>query len=1081
MKLRFCFLTVLNFIYFTFILATFCFANKKEETSSSIYLRNLSQTIILEKNFSNEEINLFEKQIKKPSPKTISLLHSIIFSDAKSQTFLTLFKAKKQSLLTNNEIAQILFFSKNFKKGEICFVNSSTADEKKTFIIAKIPYLKSKNNKKDKDSDFPLEDEDSLESLLRWLQLLNQINWYSLSDEASGSDMLDNLNSMYNVNPLSMSADVSTYYSVLFNSFEMSNYFQVGTSAGLLADIDFNTMSTTSSLWFGVMDGWMGAGYSGSYNVGTNPLGITGIGFGSFVAGWKNYLQIGLIASTSSIFSFGLGGGIVLSLTKNRQTNFISSYNKEHDEMIRKLIFAYKKKIHYLKETKNIFIAMKRFALLNEKKNFASQVSLAILDQKNNIKKIRQNISKLKEERSFLKNKYFIEVFDTEAKDHRKELGAYYHGFGLSHRSGKQKGQKKVHRFYTSIDRAQELLKDGDGHINILKRLGKSFDRSSFPDPARPHLMNLGEEIVLTFEKTFYGSIILGFYGIPGLDVRAGHTKAVNGTFEFGIKKLPDNKLAVSFKPIRIKEIGNFLASINFIGPQATKGKSIALALGMSFIFDLNSPEAVETYLLFLNSGVLPISFSPVKEIIGPNETENLIDMASFYKKQLSKKGILLSYLEKINVPVKKFYIGMAQFPAIPEKFWNGLSIERLKSKSKVTMTDGVFAKVKDSFQNVKSKNTGISGTVKKSAHGFMIRSYHKDKKTNEYTWKFEELILQGVLEDSKLRKGDWLKILDQSNQLFQTNFLIPAKKFRYTDHKQERSLTIQRYLKPEDLKAIHEIKQSRIDLASQISGINRSILFDLVVNLENKESYAIASDFCKLIEKYGLKAVSAIHFMLGGSSLDLNIYSYSDSYAVLPTKIANLIAAVSNLKDPFRLENSIAIKALITKDKASYLFKKIKKRLLQLDEALKELYEDPTMITENDLQFFAENKRENKKNLRNNLLQIKKELTDLTDQATRSLDKKHLATLYKSLPKKYLTIEDKIMVFLCTKEQEYSLTQRDKKKAEKYLKILIAQEEKLKKEKTMLIFGNEHVQEKKIELDKLRKTLNQILKEQLI
>ena len=842
---------------------------------------------------------------------------------------------------------------------------------------------------------------------IKWLQVLGHMTWVQPYGPGSGVGVNTMSGYTHDVQLRSLSASVSAYHW----SEERMRGFSSGasiTGGGASAFLETSTANSTNGVWFSVMDGWGGLGYSGKFNIEENQLSLSSLGVGAWVAGWKDYLQFGASVSVVGPGCSSIGVGGVMSLSKDRQTSYLNRYNGQFDEIIKRYIKEYTWRRTQLDDE---LAVTKRLVELMR----SSDLNSGVHSMKKDIRRIQKEMAKLSElissyqkELTYLENKHFIEVIDKESKGLRLDGGAHIAGIGLGFRAGADKGSQSIHRFYTHLDRAQELLKDGDGSKLALLRLPKKFDRAGFPDVRKPHRMKIGEEVITTIERTFYGSLVVGMQGVPGIDVRAGLSSTVTGTFEMGMRKLPGNKLEVSIKPSEIKEMGAFLAAINTVGPQLSIASTIALAMRMTFIFDLNSKEAVDTYSLLLTGGVLPIEFSPSDAVVGPREAENLLDVAIIHRKALAEKGILLTYLEKVDIPARKFYVGVGKLPLISAKSWAGLSYEYLNGQSKVVSTNGQIAVSRFTSHVSETVGRGTSGFEESAAYATIKRSFIKsdgsesifaegEDLSDGYVWRFKGITLRAKLSDTKITGTDHDKMVEKMNSMFHANLEPFSQQEQKREYRQNREVLLERRLTSKDLDSLARIKQKHIDIAVRGSGLSRSKLTNLLADIEDKGHNQVANILKDFVAKHGIRGVSAIHLMLKGGCRNLVIRTTSNSYSDPLIKANRLEASHSNPQSTGE-NRYLDVDYSTPEKKVKKMFKDVNEVLRELDQALRDLAGDPLFEGEDDLLKFENGQREKKTILRSKLLAAKSHMLDLIDLEKQGFDQDTVVETYKKI-----------------------------------------------------------------------------------
>lgn len=926
------------------------------------------------------------------------------------ERLLTLAEAMERGLLYPEGAAAILYRVKSFKDGESSTINMRFGLRSgQDIVIGRYPaslIARPYGNEAFHPGD------PSLGPLTKWLELMGHLTWINPLGPGSGPSVNPTNSYGYSYSLSALAAGISTNH--------FSEEHQRSLSAGLNTSgrgtggsFGITDGQSSHGLWFTILNGWTGLGYTSLYNMEEQQLGLSALGVGTFVAGWKSYVQFG--ASLNAVFANGnqVGTGGVITLSKDRITSYLHKYEGNFDSLVDEFVAQYTLEKNFiqneLKVTKKLLELLKR-ANNGERVRYMDDEVTRLEDK---INQVDHAIAKFIAEKDFFKNKHFIEVIDTESKGFRAQGGAFASGVGMGFRAGVSKGSKSIHRFYTHLHRAQELLKDGSGDKIALLRVPEKFDTKKFPDILKPHKWHMGEEVITTVERTFNGSIVMGVQAIPGLDAKIGISGTVSGSFEIGVRKLPANKLEVTLRPEEITELGTFISTINAVGPQLTQASTVALAMRQTFIFDLDNQKAVDTYMLLMNGGVLPLDFSVTANIVGRREAENLLDIAIIQRDALGKKGVLLTYLEKIDVPAKKFYAGVAKVPCINSKHWAGLSYEYLHGQAKVISTNADIAVSRETKHVQTEIGQGTSGTRTNGAYATIKRIFVKTPNEEQnmvdgdvypnddgYIWRFKGVILRARISDDKITGNEHNEIVDQINSMFHANVSHFPKQSK--GHKQTRDILLERELTSKDLDKFDHIKQMTIETAARASGIGKPALTNLVSELEDKGHNEMANIITKFVGKHGLHGVSAIHLMLDGSCRNLIIRTESNSY-IEPLEYANRLEALyTNAKADERGIRYLDLEYNSRDSRINDVYKNIRSAISEIDSALFDLYEDPLFEGSDDLLKFGDsNLREKKINLRSKLIAAKNRLLDLLNLEKQEFQRETIIKIYKALPKK--------------------------------------------------------------------------------
>ncbi|MFK7825311.1 MAG: hypothetical protein AB8G05_14245 [Oligoflexales bacterium] len=1007
------------------------------------------------------------------------------------ERLLTLDEAMDRGLLSPSGAGAILYRVKSFKDGE-----SSTIQMKfglrrgEDIVIGRYPaslIARPYGNEAFHPND------PSLAPLTKWLELMGHLTW--INPLASGSGPAVNPTNAYgySFSLSSMAAGISANYFSEEHQRSLSGGLNTsGRGTGASAGITDGQAS--HSLWFNILNGWTGLGYTSLYNMEEQQLGLSALGVGTFVAGWKSYVQFG--ASLNAVFANGnqVGTGGVITLSKDRITSYLHKYEGNFDGLVDDFVAQYSLQRNFFKNELKVTRRLLELLKLANNGERVKYMDDEVNRLEHEIKSVDYTIEKFLAEKNYFRNKHFIEVIDTDSKGFRLQGGAFASGVGMGFRAGVSKGSKSIHRFYTHLDRAKELLKDGSGDKIALLRVPEKFDTKKFPDILKPHKWHMGEEVITTVEKTFNGSIVMGVHSIPGLDAKVGISGTVSGSFEVGIRKLPANKLEVTLRPEEITELGAFISTINAVGPQLSQASTIALAMRQTFVFDLDNQKAVDTYMLFMNGGVLPLDFSITANIVGRREAENLLDIAIIQREALGKKGILLTYLEKIDVPAKKFYAGVAKVPCIDSKHWAGLSYEYLHGQAKVISTNADIAVSRETKHVQTEISQGRNGTRTNGAYATVKRIFIKSSKEDQnmvdgdeypnddgYIWRFKGVILRARISDDKITGKQHNQIIDQINSMFHANVSHFPKQSK--GHKQSRDILLERELTSRDLDMFSEIKQMTIETAARASGIGKPVLTNLISELEDKGHNEMANILIKFVGKHGLHGVSAVHLMLDGSCRNLIIRTESNAY-IDPLEYANRLEALyTNSKADERGIRYLDIGYNSRDAHINDVYKNIRSAIYDIDAALIDLDEDPLFEGADDLLTFGDtNLREKKINLRSKLLAAKNRLLDLIDLEKQEFPDDAILKIYRAIPEKKRDINQRYTLLAERYKRQINLTDPRKEITNRWHIInqliddIANERQKLESEHQRRVLGNVYADKRINQLDTLERRSRRLI-----
>lgn len=946
-------------------------------------------------------------------------LKTLIVGLKNQSKLMTLEDVRNSGYLNREELASIYGYVKDLQPGKLSLIrliDNSLGRSGSDFIIGRYP---------DALAARPYGTEafnpgsPALQPFMRWLELLSHIIWVTPSGQAGGPKVNPTNSTQFSYDLESLAGRLS------FNHYHDPSVLSLGatiyaTSTGVGGSIALSSDQWSHGFWISGLPGWAGIGYSGLFNMQESQVGLDALGAGGFVGGWKNYTQFAL--SIQGVSDAGDQGslGAVLTISKNRTASYLHPYKKKFDPLLEAMaqnLEAQKEKIELnLKVTFAL-----RHLYQNIEPNPEKVESLTRLIDEISIK-LEETDQKLAEARSEtyrLFNKHFIEVVDSKGIGARAEGGAYIEGIGTGFRASADRGEKTVYRFYDNLDRVQDLLTQSRSHVPHILKLGKKYETKNFPDLLRPLEWEVGEEVITTQSRNYSGSIVLGIGQIPGVEAKVGFSESYNATFEVGVRRLPDNKIEVTFKPSTLNEIGAFLSSLAASGFQVSASKTIALAMRQTMIFDFNIPIAREKYLGFFLSGTLPHSFAPATDIIGDRETEAIIEIAKKAQNKLLDDGILLTYLEKIEIPTKKLYAGFLNIPCLPERKWSGFSVETTKGTAKVISTNGQVALSKESELVNNQTTNGFSGRRSYSSYatikrGFVMKENQRgdtkgqnlphimkeDLDANQFTWAFQGLTLQLKVADTKITLNENNEILQEINNLFDTK--IPNFPKEYRGKLESREVFLERTIFTKDIREMQQVTGTVVASIASDTGVPLAHLNQIKDRNDNFGATQVAEKIKELIHNHGKRGIAAIHRLAKGSNRNLFIRTsantYSDSLELAKQTVARFSSAYTdeNSETENLLGRRILINSNMSRRKTRYIIRNIVKRIEKIDFAIEQLNRDPYFTHEGDLlEYDRPDYREHRGQMLSEFRAVREQLRHLLDFDDQGMDS-HEASLIR-------------------------------------------------------------------------------------
>jgi hypothetical protein len=972
-----------------------------------------------------------------------SKLKAFILGSKNPRGLLTLDQFYEKGSLSREEVAALLAKIETLASGDITTIRFLYGNHRgEDMILGRYPdqFVPRITGMETRNYENP-----EVRPFMKWLQVMDHMMNSNPQSQSSGVSVGLHSYWLPDMQLYALTAAISAYH--------WSDEHQVGTSYGLSADAQGLTASLglsvedwSHSMWFSLASGWAGAGYSMRTNLEDNELGLSSIGVGASVSGWRDYVQIGGSLTTVGSYGWTYGVGGAITLGKDRTTNYIKPYSQEYEPDLKAYMDAYEQKKKLIED--EILVTEKLLEFLSTSpegsETYIESLRGEITRLKEDKKQVRQWLRNFRDEKKTLQDTHLIEVIDQDSKALRLNAGVNIDGIGMGVRGGKKKTKKSIYRFYSPMERGHELLKDGDGSQFALMRLPHDFDIKGFPNIRAPHEMRVGEEVITSLDRTFNGNLVVGMEPFPGMDLRAGLSATVTGTFEVGVRKLPGNKLELSIKPSEIRELGAFIAAINVIGPQLTGSETVAMIMRMNFVFDLNSQKAMDVYSNFLTSGILPINFSAKDGAVGEEEAINFLDTARIQQIKLREKGIHLKYLEKMDIPAKKFYVGFAKVPALNR--WSGLSYEFLKGQAKVVGTDGVISLLRVTGHQSKTKSRGRSGREEQAAYATIKKAYMKsnqadllfqkgDGEDDGYSSRFKGLILRAVLADSRVTGKDQKKLVETMNTMFHANIFPFYDPKGETTHKQTREVILERELESGDFALIQGAGPELIEEAVRASDLSSSTIRDLQADLVNKGHNQMADVIKQFIYDHGIKGFSAVHLILGGDFRKLVIRTSSNAYQDPIKKASKLAKLYTNPKSD-GTTRYLDIHYDSSQRRVEKIYHKVHHAILDLDQALYDLAGDPFMEGEEDLVKFENGQRQKKSVLRSQILASKNQLLDLIDLEKQEFDLDLIRHTYRKIHKKIRTLEQRLILLEENFERPIGIQQPRKKIGERWVKV---------------------------------------------
>ncbi len=221
----------------------------------------------------------------------VEKMHDYIVGIPGCDRLMTLADAYREKLLSETGAGAILQKVSGFSEGETATISlqfgmrQAMDIEIGRFPGSIVPYHLA--------SELYYPGDPSLGPLTKWLEIMGHLTWASPLQQAPGQGASPHQGARldYKINNLA-SALIFNY----FQQPERRNYFVAGNINPIIAGAGAGvaTPESAHSLWFNMMSGYAAVGYTGLYNIEENQMGLSAVGAGAFVGGWKNYVTAGV-------------------------------------------------------------------------------------------------------------------------------------------------------------------------------------------------------------------------------------------------------------------------------------------------------------------------------------------------------------------------------------------------------------------------------------------------------------------------------------------------------------------------------------------------------------------------------------------------------------------------------------------------------------------------------------------------------------------------------------------------------------------------------------------------------------------
>lgn len=934
-------------------------------------------------------------------------IKSYVISDPLMEGLTTLYDLYANGLFNAGEVLKIHQSLKDISPGEILKVNLEKGHHiiHEDLLIGRYP-----ERTMAESEGLVKKDDIKLDPLVNWLNVLVHMkvmrSYHQGSRAVIGTEGFN-----FNLKPMAASIHNTHFMDRMRRSIGYGTNINIKSVGGA---VDWAGSDHQWSSWISFMKGWAGIGANGKFNLEENQFSLSTLAFGGNLSGWKDYLMMGASVNIvgSSHSHYGIGG--VVQMSKTRETHYRYRYHDEYDQFFQNLVsFYHTKREQVFEDVKVRFRMLRVIEHLphgNHKDLRKSSEIKLIKDGLQNMIELNQKIEILISEKNDLKGRHFIEVIDRSSSGLRIQGGAYPASFGagLAFRASSNRSREDRFRFYAGIERAQSLIKDGERDFDIM-RLKEQFDRRDFPDLMYPEDWKVGEEVVTTLEGKVSASLVVGLAGcLKGIGTEIGTSATMLTEFELGIRKLPDHKVEVTYRPKKILERGAFAQVGGVI--HAAKAKSIALAVRQTFIFDLKKLSAKDAYRRIFERGIFPEALPSSYKItkgVDERSADHFLDRVNIARRELAQKGILINYVEKVDVATDKLFLG-SFLPIIGKE----ISRRWLDGKSTTMSTDGDIAVSRKSVFSDYVEASFSSGTRSNQTIATIKRIHSKPSQispcNNVYQFKFGGIILRNVIHDSQVTD-------DENNQI--SNDLVKRfggrlAHFKRKGHGQTREVVVESILESKELEQLAAIGD-RLTIASERSGI----LVDEILSFQNKLRRDYANGQAETVEcfinQYGDRGFAAIVALLDRDLNQLTVRTSSSSYSTPVETAKKLGIMFSNRSGLVDIDGK-------GEKRVREIFHHVRRALEDIENGLLDLHDDPYFVNDRSMVEFGPNTREHVNERRSQLFAARKRLEDFID-LERSFSKTKIAAAYRKLSSEDLSFEQRI--FLLEIDSNISIT----------------------------------------------------------
>lgn len=514
--------------------------------------------------------------------------------------------------------------------------------------------------------------------------------------------------------------------------------------------------------------------------------------------------------------------------------------------------------------------------------------------------------------------------------------------------------------YKTHLTKSLALKYEQDGHQSSLSRLGKSFMTADLPDIHRPMQWKEDDELTITKSGSYTGIFVVGFNKAVPIQVQAGLSLEVRGTYELRVKRLKDSKVEVSINPIHFEEFGVFARIMNFAGMTASHG--LALALKQKFIFDFAGGNQADrfdvqnAYFRLIDNGILPNELSTNLNVIEKNsKAGQIIEHFALEGRVLKNKGIERQTIEIIILEHSRLaaLVGLSIFNI---KFYEVEHIRATGNRIVVSQNTAVESKLSESRKN---KTKIGSGQLTQKAFA-TINTIWENPEPGKYGEEFNNIVLSAEITDTKIVRKDNNRIREELNASFGMDF----QPFTFAAQHESRSVSLERKLAVADLIALRDSPHS--DLAIAHSQVNPASINEFMGAIRNQGPGSIAETVREFVHEHGIHGFGAIHYLFGANVRDIKVKTTSSIYSKPLKDSENFIIKWSKEGEEEGGEFKAHMQSNLTRMLTQEFFEDGERILADLKLASQALEEDKFMIDIDDQRPWPAGVREDKTRLRN-------------------------------------------------------------------------------------------------------------------